>query len=287
MSPWLIQTFFLSLPRIWARRRAPSKHCASRRPLPSILTTCAYSWPSSLKTSSRFSLSFSFFPRRLFLPPCCEVLVACLGGEGEKMLRVWRAVALVVQRRSSNVVHPSAWRQQHHNLRAPITCARADAWRGSSFSHTLAGSVTHLSLVLRHIGDLFGSLSRKVGGGVCWVSLRGCVAGLVGIILNAKAAWGECVIQHRATGRCAPDQTPFATSGPFRSLRIIVAALPPASNATQTQLLPASLSLVVRSSSSQCLPILTYAPTHTLLSPHTFETNSMAACHPSPTASPS
>jgi hypothetical protein len=27
-------------------------------------------WPSSLKTSSRFSLSFSFFPRRRFLPPC-------------------------------------------------------------------------------------------------------------------------------------------------------------------------------------------------------------------------
>lgn len=26
-------------------------------------------WPSSLKVSSRFSLSFSFFPRRLFLPP--------------------------------------------------------------------------------------------------------------------------------------------------------------------------------------------------------------------------
>lgn len=27
-------------------------------------------WPSSLKVSSRFSLSFSFFPRRRFLPPC-------------------------------------------------------------------------------------------------------------------------------------------------------------------------------------------------------------------------
>lgn len=26
-------------------------------------------WPSSLKVSSRFSLSFSFFPRRRFLPP--------------------------------------------------------------------------------------------------------------------------------------------------------------------------------------------------------------------------
>lgn len=36
---------------------------------PSIFTTCAYSWPSSLKVSSRFSLSFSFFPRRLFFPP--------------------------------------------------------------------------------------------------------------------------------------------------------------------------------------------------------------------------
>ena len=43
MSPWLIQTFFLSLPRIWARRFSPSKQRASRRPLPSILMTCAYS----------------------------------------------------------------------------------------------------------------------------------------------------------------------------------------------------------------------------------------------------
>jgi len=42
---------------------------ASKRPFPSILMTCAYSWPSSLKTSSRFSLSFSFLPRRRFLPP--------------------------------------------------------------------------------------------------------------------------------------------------------------------------------------------------------------------------
>lgn len=36
---------------------------------PSIFTTCAYSWPSSLKVSSRFSLSFSFFPRLRFFPP--------------------------------------------------------------------------------------------------------------------------------------------------------------------------------------------------------------------------
>lgn len=27
-------------------------------------------WPSSLKVNSRFSLSFSFFPLRRFLPPC-------------------------------------------------------------------------------------------------------------------------------------------------------------------------------------------------------------------------
>ena len=43
MSPWLIQTFFRSLPRIWASRFYPSKHWASNRPLPSILVTCAYS----------------------------------------------------------------------------------------------------------------------------------------------------------------------------------------------------------------------------------------------------
>lgn len=41
--PWLIQTFFLNLPRMCASLRSPSKHMASSRPLPSILTTCAYS----------------------------------------------------------------------------------------------------------------------------------------------------------------------------------------------------------------------------------------------------
>ena len=67
MSPWLIQTcagqrprrvrgpraFFRIFPRMCANRFSPSKHIASKRPLPSILITCAYSWPSSLKTSSR------------------------------------------------------------------------------------------------------------------------------------------------------------------------------------------------------------------------------------------
>ena len=38
-------------------------------PLPNILMTCAYSWPSSLKTNSRLRPSFSFLPRRRFLPP--------------------------------------------------------------------------------------------------------------------------------------------------------------------------------------------------------------------------
>ena len=63
-------TFFLIFPRIWASRFSPSKHWASRRPFPSILVTCAYSWPSSRNTSSRLSSSFSFFPRLLFFPPC-------------------------------------------------------------------------------------------------------------------------------------------------------------------------------------------------------------------------
>ena len=40
----------------------------SRRPLPSMRSTCAYSCPSSLKISSRFS-SPSFLPLRRFLPP--------------------------------------------------------------------------------------------------------------------------------------------------------------------------------------------------------------------------
>merc|ERR1719386_467827 len=54
MSPWLTHTFFRILPRICPRRVLPSKQSASSRPFPSIRTTCAYSWPSSLKISSRF-----------------------------------------------------------------------------------------------------------------------------------------------------------------------------------------------------------------------------------------
>ena len=42
-APWLIHTFFRNFPRMCARRCTPSKHCASRRPLPNILMTCAYS----------------------------------------------------------------------------------------------------------------------------------------------------------------------------------------------------------------------------------------------------
>ena len=53
----------------FARRLLPSKHIASSRPLPSILTTWAYSWPSSLKVSSRRWSSFSLVPRLRFLPP--------------------------------------------------------------------------------------------------------------------------------------------------------------------------------------------------------------------------
>lgn len=64
------RTFFLIFPRMWASRFSPSKHWASRQPLPSIFVTCAYSWPSSRNTSSRLSSSFSFFPRLLFFPPC-------------------------------------------------------------------------------------------------------------------------------------------------------------------------------------------------------------------------
>ena len=36
-------------------------------------SVCCVPCPSSLNVSSRFSLSFSFFPRRRFLPPCFRV----------------------------------------------------------------------------------------------------------------------------------------------------------------------------------------------------------------------
>lgn len=35
-------------------------------------------WPSSLKVSSRFSLSDSFLPLLLFLPPCLIVTLVCV-----------------------------------------------------------------------------------------------------------------------------------------------------------------------------------------------------------------
>lgn len=47
---------------LWCLRRFATRRRTFR--------TWAYSWPSSLKVSSRFSLSFSFFPLRRFLPPC-------------------------------------------------------------------------------------------------------------------------------------------------------------------------------------------------------------------------
>ena len=55
--------------RTLARRLLPSKQRASRRPLPSILITWAYSWPSSLKVNSRRWSSFSLVPLLRFLPP--------------------------------------------------------------------------------------------------------------------------------------------------------------------------------------------------------------------------
>lgn len=64
-----IHTFFRSFPLIWHNLLTPSKHIASNLPFPNILVTCAYSWPSSLKTNSLFSVSFSFFPLLRFLPP--------------------------------------------------------------------------------------------------------------------------------------------------------------------------------------------------------------------------
>lgn len=75
------------------------REAGGRRQLtyPSIFTTCAYSWPSSLKVSSRFSLSFSFFPRLRFLPPFplfLGILPACEG----YYARGWYGLHLVLVR---------------------------------------------------------------------------------------------------------------------------------------------------------------------------------------------
>jgi hypothetical protein len=44
-------------------------HCQRER-TSCVTATEDVPWPSSLKVNSRFSLSFSFFPLLLFLPPC-------------------------------------------------------------------------------------------------------------------------------------------------------------------------------------------------------------------------
>lgn len=43
ISPEFTHTRFLIFPRMWQRRRTPSKQCASRRPLPSMRSTWPYS----------------------------------------------------------------------------------------------------------------------------------------------------------------------------------------------------------------------------------------------------
>jgi hypothetical protein len=120
------------LPRIWARRRAPSKHWASRRPFPSILTTWAYSWPSSLKTSSRFSLSFSFLPLRRFLPP-------------------WDV--LVYYRKTPSIAPHMAGRERVLPPRGEVwASSQCEMWRGAVAPPK--GVFTYLSLVLRHVERL-------------------------------------------------------------------------------------------------------------------------------------
>ena len=69
----------------------------------------------------------------------------------------------------------------------------------------------------------------------------------VGIILNAKAAWGDVCHSTQGGRQMCARPNPVRLLAAFRSLRIIVAAaaLPPANAAQRnaTQLLPASLSV--------------------------------------------
>ena len=156
----------------------------------------------------------------------------------------------------------------------------------AAFSTLAAGdSVTYLSLVLRHVGDCSGALVEKVGGcllGEPW-------AGLVGIILNAKAAWGECVIQHRATDVRPTKPRSLLAAFSLAANYCCGSSSREHRNATHRNATAASvIVVVVRSGSSsvfQSPP--THPHTHTPPSLRTFEIDSMAACHPSPTASPS
>ena len=151
-----------------------------------------------------------------------------------------------------------AWRQQYHALWAPITCARAGAWRGSCFySSTLEQRITHLSLVLRHVGDCSGALVEKVGG-----CLLGKPWGRFGwYYTKCKAAWGECVIQHRATD--VRPTKPRSLLAAFRCELLLRLFLPQATHRIATQLLPASLS----SSSAAAVPSNPHPRTHTLFHP--------------------
>ena len=68
-TPWqLTNTFFLNFPRMWHSLFTPSKHMASKRPLPSILVTWAYSAKNKTEHEMiKFILNFFYFIIFMFL----------------------------------------------------------------------------------------------------------------------------------------------------------------------------------------------------------------------------
>ena len=71
----------------------PSMHMASHQPLPNMRRIEAYSWPSSLKISSHFSSSTSFFPLFRFFPSfplfLCWKKLCCSDSSKRMLTWVW------------------------------------------------------------------------------------------------------------------------------------------------------------------------------------------------------
>jgi hypothetical protein len=70
----------------------------------------------------------------------------------------------LVQRRNGNVVQPSAWRQQHHNLWAPITCARAVHGGAAAPAFTLNRETRTFPLFLGMLATCSGACRESRGG---------------------------------------------------------------------------------------------------------------------------
>ncbi len=87
------QTFFLILPRIWHSLFTPSMHIASKRPLPSMRRTCAYSAAAGPAIMLLMPAAFIYQGLRFHLQNFTEFQSKCLP-------------CMHVQERVAYAVHP-------------------------------------------------------------------------------------------------------------------------------------------------------------------------------------